>query len=118
MPKMECRNTIIADMPASAGAHHAVLFARDCGATTRGSAQVSVMPRGEMPESEGNVFATDAAFGPELAPSLGQPLVVRWLDAQTLEIHYDERARPVMPGAPQGTVRVRYVAVGPAKSAT
>ena len=118
MPTMACRNTIIADIPAPAGAHHAVLFDRDCGATTRGSAQVSVLARGEMPEAAGNVFGTDVAFGPELSPRLGQPLVVRWLDAQTLEIRYDERARPRMSGAAQGSVRVRYVAGGPAKSAT
>ena len=101
---------IIADLPAPAGAYHAVLFDRDCGATTSGSAQVSVMPRGEMPEEGGNVFATDAAFGPQLSPRQGQPLVVRWLDAQTLEIRYDGRARTFVQSSRQGAVQVRYVA--------
>ena len=118
VPSMECANTIVADLPAPDGQHHAVIFDRNCGATTRVRTEVSVLARGERPADSGNAFSTDQEFGPGLAPRLGQPLLVHWLDAQTLEIRYDGRARTVLAAPRQDAVRVHYVAAGANKPAT
>ena len=117
-PEMMCANAVVSDLPAPDGQHHAVIFNRNCGATTSVRTQVSVLARGEAAEGGGNLFGTDEEFGPDLPPSRGQPLHVRWVDAQTLEIHYDTRGRTLVHASQQGPIRVRYVGNGTGKSTT
>ena len=116
--EMECAKTVVEDLPAPDGQHHAVIFNRNCGATTSVRTQVSVLARGEAAEGGANLFGTDEEFGPELPPSKGQPLHVRWLDARTLEIHYDTRGRAFVHASQHGPIRVRYVGNSRGKSTT
>jgi hypothetical protein len=39
-----CGNAVLQDLPSPEGRRHAVVFTRDCGATTAFSTQVSVLP--------------------------------------------------------------------------
>src|SRR6266508_912458 len=55
-----CRNDVTSDVISPSGKHHAVVFQRDCGATTGFSVQVSVLPAGKRLENQGgNAFVAD-----------------------------------------------------------
>ncbi|MDO9472477.1 MAG: hypothetical protein Q7J28_05430 [Caulobacter sp.] len=54
-----CRNTVVSTARSPDGRLDAVLFERNCGATTGFSTQVSIMSVGELPEVSGNIFVTD-----------------------------------------------------------
>jgi hypothetical protein len=50
----------------------AVVFSRDCGATTGYSTQLSIVPSGHLPESSGNVLVLDGSVPLKLSwPSDG-----------------------------------------------
>src|SRR5688572_11020252 len=59
-----CRNEVLAELPAPDNRNRAVVFQRDCGATTGFSTQVSVL-RGSrrLPNEGGNVFVADSDHG-------------------------------------------------------
>jgi hypothetical protein len=52
-----CGNDLVKDVRSPNGKTKAVLFERDCGATTSASTQVSLLPSNEsLPNEIGNVF--------------------------------------------------------------
>jgi hypothetical protein len=42
-----CENEVFSDVPSPSGKEHAIVFQRDCGATTDFSFQVSILNRSE-----------------------------------------------------------------------
>ena len=55
-----CGNTPIVEEPAPGGKFRAVVFERDCGATTGFSTNISIIPaRSPLPNEQGNVFRAD-----------------------------------------------------------
>jgi hypothetical protein len=88
-----CGNSIVATELSPDRAMKAVLFERDCGATTGFSSQVSVLRADdELPNEGGNVFAANEGIGGE-ATSWGGPFVaLQWRDARTLLLKYDASA--------------------------
>lgn len=61
----------------------AVVFTRDCGATTSYSTQISVLNSGDtLPNEAGNVFIIDSGSAR-----------VYWKNAQTLKIEYSDTSR-------------------------
>jgi hypothetical protein len=90
-----CDNEIIQQISSPDGRWKAVVFQRDCGATTGFSSQISVIGAGSsLPNDGGNIFVADDNHG--LAPSGpgGGPKVwVRWLSSSHLKIAYDRRDR-------------------------
>ena len=59
-----CGNDVLAEVPSPDRRFRLVAFNRDCGATTGFSTQVSLLKLHEaLPNSEGNVFISDAADG-------------------------------------------------------
>ena len=105
-----CKNQVLRDLAAPDGRRHAVVFARDCGATTDFSTHVSVLPAGRAASGGGNVFVADADHGRAPAgPGGGPDVVVRWLDSHTLEVHYDHRARVFTRSARHDDIDVRFV---------
>ncbi|HEX4532711.1 MAG TPA: hypothetical protein VH000_00655 [Rhizomicrobium sp.] len=90
-----CGNKIVAAVQSPDGALKAVLFERDCGATTGFSSQVSVLANDEMLANEGgNVFAADDNKGAaDSAPWRGPMVKLKWRGPRHLEIHYDQFAR-------------------------
>ena len=91
-----CENEVIARIPSPDTRYDAVVFQRDCGATTGLSTQVSVLQsRDSLPsDSAGNVFVADTDHGKAPAGPRGGPNVnVRWISPDTLEIRRDPRTR-------------------------
>lgn len=70
-----CGNEIVADVVSPSGARHAIVFLRDCGATTGFSTQLSILPAGEaLPEDGGNAVILDDRV----------PLTVQWVSETEL----------------------------------
>lgn len=106
-----CDNTPLAEVPSPSGAHKAVVFQRDCGATTGFSTQVSVLPAGEKPRDDaGNVFVADTDHGAAPAGPGGGPVVEPvWLAEDRLLIRHHRLARVFRSEARAGSVAVAYV---------
>lgn len=90
-----CGNVPITETLSPGGAHRAVVFERDCGATTGFSTQVSVLPAGgKLPNDGGNVFVADTDHGQAPSGPGGGPVVEAvWLHEDRLLIRYHRRAR-------------------------
>ena len=54
-----CNNNLIARSDAPDGRHSAVMFQRDCGATTGFSTQISILSPVQQATGSGNVFRAD-----------------------------------------------------------
>ena len=104
-----CQNSTVSTAAAPASDLKAVLFQRDCGATTGFSSQVSVTGADEAPAGGGNVFVADTDHGVAEAASWGGPWVeARWLSPQQLLIRYDAKARVFTQNASVSGVTVAY----------
>ena len=88
-----CGNTVVATEISPDRAMKAVLFERNCGATTGFSSQVSVLRADEeLPNEGGNVFAANEGRGRE-ATSWGGPYVaLQWRNPRTLSLKVDSSA--------------------------
>ena len=74
-----CANTITQRAPAPGGRYEAIVFTRDCGATTDYSTQVALVRLGHhLPDRPGNVFISAHPTGAR----------VEWVAADTLLVHY------------------------------
>lgn len=104
-----CANTPVREVAAPDGRHKAVLFQRDCGATTGFSTQVSVLESGDTLTGSGNVFVADTDHGAaEVAPWGGPTAELTWLAADHLLISYAAKARLFTQEREQDGVRVSY----------
>jgi hypothetical protein len=87
----------------------AVLFQRDCGATTGFSSQVSLTSATGARSGAGNVFVADTGHGAATAAPWGGPWVeIRWLSPKQLLIRYDAKARVFAQNESVSGVNVRY----------
>ena len=110
-----CRNEVLADIPAPGARNRAVVFQRDCGATTGFSTQVSVLHGSRrLPNEAGNVFRADDDHGRAPAgPGGGPTAEVRWIDNAQLEIRHDIRARIFSADTLVDGVKIRFVTIAP-----
>jgi hypothetical protein len=98
-----CGNEVISRVAAPGGRLEAIIFERDCGATTDFSTQVSVLPTNaeflERPSfwtatQQGNVLVVDGDHGAAPAGQGGGPSVqATWKDDHTLILGYHPKAR-------------------------
>ena len=89
-----CRNTPIQTVVSPDGALKAVLFTRDCGATTGLSSQVSIIGgTDDLPDEPGNTFVADLPQGETAAPWGGPHVEVAWRAPKSLALHYERTAR-------------------------
>src|SRR5215217_3335889 len=72
----DCGNEVVARVHAPSGTQEAVMFERNCGATTGFSTQISIVEAGATPRDKGDVFI---ASGGTAAPWGGPWAEVRWL---------------------------------------
>lgn len=109
-----CGNTVLQDAVSPDGRRHAVVYVRNCGATTGFGTDVSILPSVRGVRGAGNVFVADADHGraPE-RPGGGLAVTARWLDRRTLELRYDGRARVFRRDERHDDTNVRYVADPP-----
>jgi hypothetical protein len=104
-----CENTVLTDIQSPDGQHHVVVFGRSCGATTDFSTQVSIEARSSSVSGAGNVFIADTDHGmAPTGPGGGPDVSVRWVDASTVEISYNARARVFHKAVRQGGIEVRF----------
>jgi hypothetical protein len=89
-----CSNAIVARADAPDGRHTAILFQRDCGATTGFSTHISIMAAGEQPTGSGNAFRADTDHGAAQAGAWGGPwAAVEWTSSTHLVIRYAGKSR-------------------------
>jgi hypothetical protein len=90
-----CGNSPIAEYPSPDGRLKAVVFERNCGATTGFSTQVSILrPNSELENEGGNLFVADTGNGRAPAGIDGGPEVrVRWLSNALVEVQYHPDVR-------------------------
>lgn len=108
-----CGNTILQDIPSPDGLQHAVIFSRDCGATTDFSTQVSILGRTQPVSGAGNVFII--VDGQAVAPrdsAATSDIVATWIDSRTLEIQYDSRGQIFQQRGRHNDTVVRYATRG------
>jgi hypothetical protein len=88
-----CGNEVQFQVKAPDGLHHAVVFQRDCGATTGFSTQISVLKgpgptaTKDLPNRPGNAYVADTNKDASPAAPWGGPAVdLSWLSATRLVI--------------------------------
>lgn len=107
--RLMCGNEVIQTLPSQDQHYSAVLFERDCGATTGFSTQISIISESSLPNEAGNVFIADLrGLGP--TGSWHGPIArMRWVNNRMLEIRYDHTARSFVKKDRVGIVDVRYI---------
>lgn len=104
-----CGNRVVSRADAPGGALGAVMFQRDCGATTGFTTQVSILRPGEAPVGKGNVFIADDDHGAAIAGHWGGPWAdIRWLAPHHLHIRHAARTRIFLKQESIAGVRVTY----------
>ncbi|WP_288459305.1 hypothetical protein [uncultured Sphingomonas sp.] len=108
-----CSNTIVSRARAPHGQHEAVMFQRDCGATTGFSTQISVLDEGGRLAGAGNAFRADDDHGAARADEWGGPWAeMRWLSPDHLLVRYEAKSRLFEQEEGVSGVRISYQAVG------
>jgi hypothetical protein len=104
-----CANEVIREVASPDGKRKAVVFERDCGATTGFSTQASVLPIGKsLPNDGGNIFVADTNHGAAPSgPGGGPEVMVYWAGPNDLVLEHDVRARVFLALPSIGDVRVR-----------
>lgn len=106
-----CGNQPLARVPSPDRQLDAVLFERDCGATTGFSTQVTVLAHGsELPNEPGNIGAVDDNHGavPQ-GPGGGPELKLAWDGRRELVVYHHRKAR-VYERNSRDDVRVKFAA--------
>lgn len=94
-----CGNDHAQEFPSPTGALKAVVFRRDCGATTSFTMNVSILPAGQaLPNQPGNVFVKDD----------DTPPTVRWIDDSHLLISETWPGKILMSKSVLGKVQISY----------
>jgi len=111
--KDACANKVIFETVSPNGELKAVVFQRDCGATTGFSTQVSILKAGSsFPNISGNVFVADCDHGRAVAGPGGGPTVeVHWSANNALELAYDFNARVFSKQTRLSSVNIQYKAL-------
>jgi len=88
-----CQNTILSSTASPDGERHAVLFMRDCGATTDFSTQASILRDEALPTGAGNLFIADGGSASAPPTDHGGPWAeVVWQGPRRLLVRYDSMA--------------------------
>jgi hypothetical protein len=89
-----CGNTVLATQNSPDGQHSAVLFERNCGATTPFATHISVLRKGERLSGGGNTFTADANHGAASTGAWGGPwAAIAWLSPSKLVVRYADGSR-------------------------
>lgn len=105
-----CANTVLVEYPSPGGQLKAVVFNRDCGATTDFSTQVSILPASSSLENEGgNIFSADTDHRQAPSWKNGGPEVrFRWVSDKSAVLQHHQFARVVRASPNAKGVQVAY----------
>ncbi len=106
-----CGSTLLFEVPSPDAARRAVVYERNCGATTGFATHVSILAPGDSAGAEaGNAFVADTDHGQAPAgPGGGPAVAVRWLGPRELEIQHHPATRTFAADTLVAGVRIRYV---------
>jgi len=106
-----CRNEVIRELPSPNGHIKAIVFQRDCGATTGFSTQISLLAAGEkLSEGAGNVLIlTDDRGAVPLTSTNTVELGVEWTGNEAVSVTLPSAARVLQRAEQVGAIRVRYI---------
>ena len=105
-----CANSVVRDLVSPDGSRHAVLFTRDCGATTGFSSHVSILSSDRLPDGSGNSLVVDGdGASPPDWPGRGPAVEVRWTGPRSLEIRHDAVVNVYKKESRIDDVEVRYL---------
>jgi hypothetical protein len=108
-----CQNTVASSSLSPDGALSAVLFQRDCGATTGFSTQISILRPDDKPTGGGNAFIADDDHGAARVGSWDGPWAeAKWLAPDHLLIRYAAKSRTFKQNDSVSGVKVSYQIVG------
>jgi len=108
-----CSNEVVSRLASPGGEHEAVMFQRDCGATSGFSTQVSILENGEQLSGSGNTFRADDDHGAARTGAWGGSWAeTRWLASDRLLIHYATNSRLFEQDESVSGVAISYEAVG------
>ena len=104
-----CANTLVRRADSPDGRHSAIIFQRDCGATTGFSTQVSVLKSGVELTGSGNTFRADDDRGAAAVGDWGGSWAeIRWLAPDHLLIRYAVKSRLFEQEEEVSGVRISY----------
>ena len=89
-----CTDEVITRLASPDGKREAVMFQRDCGATSGYSTQISIVEVGQAPAGGGNTFRADDNHGAAKAGNWGGPWAeIKWLASDRLLVRYADKSR-------------------------
>ena len=105
-----CDNEIVTQLPSPDEKYKAVVFVRDCGATTTWSTHVSLIRSWSWVgrDDGGNTFVMDAGDGAPEGPGRGPEARVRWISAHEIVIAHHRLAEVFRAEKQVGGVTIRY----------
>jgi hypothetical protein len=104
-----CGNQVIEEVRSPNKKLKAIIFTRDCGATTGFSTQLSIIENDDQLENEtGNTFIlSDKAKGP-VFDNGGSKIRVTWTDNNTLIVYFDKTTYVGRQKAEVDDVKIHY----------
>lgn len=108
-----CGNRVLAEHVSPSGRHRAIVFIRDCGATTGFATHVSVIDAtGSPPEEGGNIFTIDQGLSvADAEQKLGPQIAVHWIDNTRLAVAHNGTGRVIRSLRAMGHVTIDYESI-------
>jgi hypothetical protein len=105
-----CKNAVQSTVLSPNGTQAAIVFERNCGATTGFSAQVSVVPASNRKlDGGGNALVADTDRGAAPSASYGGPEIrLKWLSESSLSIEHHSKVRLFKSESKVGSVVITY----------
>ena len=94
-----CGNQVISETPSPDNKHKAVVFVRDCGATTGFSTQVSILKYDNKirDDESGNILTTsDKYYGQRINNVGGPDVKIKWMTNRKVILLFDKNVDTVL----------------------
>ncbi len=105
-----CANQVLSETTSPDGKYKAIVFERDCGASTDFSTQVSIIPsHSSIGNTSGNLFSVDSNHGASTpGPGGGPDVKVYWRSPEELVVSYHLSARVFLKKEKILSIKVTY----------
>ena len=103
-----CNNTVVDQNIAPGGEYRAVVFQRDCGATTGFSTQISISERNEKSPYGGVIFIADDEGISDNNKFRGPKAETEWISDDLLLVRFDASSRIFRQETHLSGLQIRY----------